>query len=95
MYNDQLVYKVVIWAFVGIRLWTEKVALMFRKGRHDIDATANKLCIFLGCCIFVGLHKLVFPGHFKPTDKLDEFMPLIKVSHKSHKFMFTFPFVLI
>ncbi len=27
MYNDQLVYKVVIWAFFGINLRTEKVAL--------------------------------------------------------------------
>ncbi len=27
MYNDQLVYKVVIWAFVGISLWKSKVAL--------------------------------------------------------------------
>ncbi len=27
MYNDQLVYKVVIWAFFRISLWTEKVAL--------------------------------------------------------------------
>ncbi len=27
MYNDQLVYKVVIWTFFGISLWTEKVAL--------------------------------------------------------------------
>ncbi len=27
MYNDQLVYKVFIWAFFGINLWTEKVAL--------------------------------------------------------------------
>ncbi len=27
MYNDQLVYKVVIWAFYGISLWKEKVAL--------------------------------------------------------------------
>ncbi len=27
MYNDQLVYKVVIWAFFGISLWTEKAAL--------------------------------------------------------------------
>ncbi len=27
MYNDQLVYKVDIWAFFGISLWTEKVAL--------------------------------------------------------------------
>ncbi len=27
MYNDKLVYKVVIWAFLGISLWKEKVAL--------------------------------------------------------------------
>ncbi len=27
MYNDQLVYKVVIWAFFGFSWWTEKVAL--------------------------------------------------------------------
>ncbi len=26
MYNDQLVYKVVIWAFFDISLWKEKVA---------------------------------------------------------------------
>ncbi len=28
MYNYQLVYKAVIWAFFGIRFWTEKVALI-------------------------------------------------------------------
>ncbi len=27
MYNEQLVYKIVIWVYVGISLWTEKVAL--------------------------------------------------------------------
>ncbi len=27
MYNDQLVYKVVIWVFVWISLWKEKLAL--------------------------------------------------------------------
>ncbi len=27
MYNDQLIYKVVIWAFFGISLWKERVAL--------------------------------------------------------------------
>ncbi len=27
IYDDQLVYKVVIWVFFGISLWTEKVAL--------------------------------------------------------------------
>ncbi len=36
MYNDELVYKVVIWAFFGISLWTEKVALIkCCKGNHD------------------------------------------------------------
>ncbi len=29
MYNNQLLYTVVIWAFFGIRLWTEKVALTY------------------------------------------------------------------
>ncbi len=29
MYNDKLVYKVVIWAFWGISLWKEMVALVF------------------------------------------------------------------
>ncbi len=27
MYNDKLVFKVVIWVFVGISLWKEKEAL--------------------------------------------------------------------
>ncbi len=27
MYNDKLVYKVVIWVFSGISLWKEKEAL--------------------------------------------------------------------
>ncbi len=28
-YNEKLVYKVVIWAFFGIILWKEKVALKY------------------------------------------------------------------
>ncbi len=28
MQNDKLGYKVVIWAFFGISLWTERVALI-------------------------------------------------------------------
>ncbi len=28
MYNDQLLYKVVIWAIFGINLWTEIVTLI-------------------------------------------------------------------
>ncbi len=36
MYNDQLVYKVVIWAFFGISLWKEKVALTIKK-KKDKD----------------------------------------------------------
>ncbi len=31
MYNDQLVYKVVIWVFWGISLWTDNVALTHDK----------------------------------------------------------------
>ncbi len=30
MCNDQLVYKVVIWGFLAISLWTEKVALSIK-----------------------------------------------------------------
>ncbi len=29
MYNDQLVYKVVIWAYFGISFWKDKVALRY------------------------------------------------------------------
>ncbi len=35
MYNDQLVYKVVIWAFFGISLWKEKVALNNDEARNS------------------------------------------------------------
>ncbi len=31
MYNDQLLYKVVIWPFCGISLWTEKVDLGYKR----------------------------------------------------------------
>ncbi len=37
MYNDKLVYKEVIWAFLGISLWKEKVALI------STDSYLNKL----------------------------------------------------
>ncbi len=37
MYNDQLVYKVDIWAFFGISLWTEKVALSLQISCKNID----------------------------------------------------------
>ncbi len=30
MYNDTLVYKLVIWVFLGVILWTEKEALKFQ-----------------------------------------------------------------
>ncbi len=36
MYNEQLVYRVVIWAFCGISLWTEKVALNRNDPMHDL-----------------------------------------------------------
>ncbi len=46
-YNDQLVYKVVIWAFFGISLWTEKVALnrntysLLRNVEHSLGLSAE------------------------------------------------------
>ncbi len=36
MYDDQLVYKVVIWAFYGISLWTENVVLTFTVTKHEV-----------------------------------------------------------
>ncbi len=55
MYNHQLVYKVVIWAFFGISLWTEKVALKYgilsnRKNQCEINIfplSGNKLFLYL------------------------------------------------
>ncbi len=37
MYNDQLVYNVVIWAFFGISLWTEKVALTYKTPSNQLS----------------------------------------------------------
>ncbi len=38
VYNDQLVYKLVIWVFFGISLWKVKVALRPNyNNRHSID----------------------------------------------------------
>ncbi len=42
MYNDKLVYKVVIWACFGISLWKEKVAL---KGNVLGHASTSKYYI--------------------------------------------------
>ncbi len=39
IYNDQLVYKVIIWAFFGITLWREKVALI----------VVHIICIIVQC----------------------------------------------
>ncbi len=47
MYNDQFVYKVVIGAFLGIILWTEKVAL----SKLNILLNEPIFHIFLCCCI--------------------------------------------
>ncbi len=38
MYNDQFVYKVVIWAFFGISLWKEKVALIIYMDRIFLNS---------------------------------------------------------
>ncbi len=50
MYNDKLVYKVVIWAFFGISLWREKVALnVYMKHKSCSNGTShfNQLIIQL------------------------------------------------
>ncbi len=36
-YNDQLVYKVLIWAIFGITLWKEKVALILMLPRSNVQ----------------------------------------------------------
>ncbi len=47
MYSDQLVYKVVIWAFVWISLSTEKVALsiyiQIKQNRIDKNKKWNNI----------------------------------------------------
>ncbi len=35
MYNDQLVYKLVIWVFFGICLWKDMVLLTYNKTYVD------------------------------------------------------------
>ncbi len=45
MYNDQLVYKVVIWAFIGNSLWTEKIALTYP---IEAQTTPKQICILGG-----------------------------------------------
>ncbi len=42
MYNDQLVYKVVIWTFLGIGLWTKKVALKCMGNLEPVHFTSFK-----------------------------------------------------
>ncbi len=39
IYNDQIAYKVVIWAFFGISLWTEKVDI-----KRHIKVKPHTLC---------------------------------------------------
>ncbi len=63
MYNDQLVYKVVIWAYFGIRLWKEKVAL----------SDSSLLSIYL--CYYETI--LVYPALL--TEKWFKLNPSIKV----------------
>ncbi len=42
MYNDQLVYKVVIWAFFEISLWKEKLALTGAVNKHIYEKKLYK-----------------------------------------------------
>ncbi len=41
MYNDKLVYKVIIWVFFGISLWKEKVAL--KEYIHNMTFVNSKI----------------------------------------------------
>ncbi len=50
MYNDQLVYKVIIWAFFGISLWKEKVALT--------RISHNHIMLNFESCLFACIAKI-------------------------------------
>ncbi len=43
MYNDQLVYKVVIWVFCGVILWKEKEALTYCSTSSTQHYHSNKI----------------------------------------------------
>ncbi len=53
MYNDQLLYKVVIWAFFGISSWNEKLALKLINQRADANEVDDwaiiKPALMVGC----------------------------------------------
>ncbi len=43
MYNDKLVYKIVIWVFVGISLWKEKEALTMHHANVDFPQVSYSI----------------------------------------------------
>ncbi len=43
MYNDKLVYKVVIWVFWGVILWKEKEALKYEQ--MDPKKEQGNICV--------------------------------------------------
>ncbi len=54
MYNDKLVYKIVIWVFWGISLWKEKKALIKKSVPQDKTKwTPFILLGLLGVLVFV------------------------------------------
>ncbi len=54
MYNDKLVYKIVIWVFWGISLWKEKKALIKKSVHQDKTKwTPFILLGLLGVLVFV------------------------------------------
>ncbi len=47
MYNDKLVYKVVIWVFYGINLWKETKALSYIFDHRQNQIVRNPLPLTL------------------------------------------------
>ncbi len=60
IYNDKLVYKVAIWAFFGISLWKEKVALneyaLLQLVIQISKCTDQLLMKYFVCTLLVSLH---------------------------------------
>ncbi len=56
MYNHQLVYKVVIWAFFEISLWKEKVALSCEQLKLMSTWVTNQSTLWWGYVLWLWVH---------------------------------------
>ncbi len=77
MYNDTLVYKLVIWVFLGVILWTEKEALKFQTfsniyfckifaKKYDLNSFSNVSIIHFLTLICVCVYVLYGMQHIFP-----------------------------